>query len=45
MYQMLAVAVAERKGDPKEVRTLLGYGAFKALQSYPPDQLRNGRRR
>ena len=38
---MLAVAVAERRGDPKEVRTLLGYGAFKALQSGLPDQLLN----
>ena len=41
MYQMLAVAVAERNGDPKEVRLYLGYGAFKALQSGLPDQLLN----
>lgn len=39
MYEMLAVAVEQRKGSPEEVKTLLGYGAFKALQSGLPDQL------
>jgi hypothetical protein len=40
MYEMLAVSVKQRKGpqDP-EIRTLLGYGAFKALQTQLPDQL------
>ena len=39
MYEMLAVAVEQRKGSPEEVKTLLGYGAFKALQSGLPDHL------
>jgi hypothetical protein len=39
MYEALAVAIEQRKGSPDEVRTLLGYGAFKAMQTQLPDQL------
>lgn len=39
MYEMLAVAIEERKGSPEEVKTLLGYAAFKALQSKNPNLL------
>lgn len=39
MYEMLAVAIEERKGAPEEVKTLLGYAAFKALQSKNPNLL------
>jgi hypothetical protein len=39
MYEMLAVSVERRKGPAAEVKTLLGYAAFMALQSKNPNHL------
>jgi hypothetical protein len=39
MYEMLAATVEERKGPPQEIRTYLGYAAFKAIQKGANDNL------
>ena len=39
MYELLAVAIAERKGSPDEVKTLLGYAAYQAKKSKNPNNL------
>ena len=39
MYEMLAVSIERRKGSPAEVKTILGYAAYKALQTHNPNHL------
>ena len=39
MYQMLAVAIENRKGTPNEVKEILGFAAFIAARSKNPNDL------